>query len=108
MICFATMTVIWNQGLFFSFRNRPCIYIDNQGCWYYLFGVGISINFDLNNLKKNCFRKSEFFVERISFYNVIENLVEHGTHCLPCSFTNDVINVTTMASFEVKVMSPRY
>ena len=25
---------------------------------------------------------------------LLENLTEHGIHCLPCSFTNDVIDVT--------------
>ena len=27
--------------------------------------------------------------------NVIENLVGHGIHCLPCSYTNDVINISS-------------
>ena len=32
--------------------------------------------------------------------NVIEKLVEHGIHCLPCSYTNYVINniIATMTS----------
>ena len=33
-----------------------------------------------------CLRKSEVTVERISFFNVIEN--EHGIQCLSCSCTN--------------------
>ena len=46
-------------------------------------------------LKKNiCVRKSEVSMKRISGFNVIENLMEHGIHCLPSSYTNDVINVT--------------
>ena len=40
-----------------------------------------------------CLRKSEVSVERISVCNVTENLAEHGRHCLPCSYTNDVINM---------------
>ena len=36
-------------------------------------------------------RKSEVTVERISMCDVIEKLMEHGIHCLPCSYTNDVI-----------------
>ena len=32
-----------------------------------------------------CLRKSEVIVERISVCNVIENLMEHGKHCLPCA-----------------------
>ena len=37
-----------------------------------------------------CLRKSEVYVERISVCNVIENVEEHGIHCLPCSYTNDI------------------
>ena len=49
-------------------------------------------NVELNDLRKvNCLRKSEVSVERISVCNVNENLVEHGIHCLPCSYTNDAI-----------------
>ena len=52
-------------------------------------------NTESNDLRKNfCVRKSEVSVERISVSNVIENLAEHGIHCLPFSSTNDVINVT--------------
>ena len=40
-----------------------------------------------------CFRKSEVTVERISFCNVSEKLMEQGNHCLPCSYTNDVIDL---------------
>ena len=46
----------------------------------------------MQGLEKNfCLRKSKVIVERISVCNVIENLAEHGIHCLPCSYTNDVI-----------------
>ena len=38
-----------------------------------------------------CLRKSEVSVKIVTVCNVIEILVEHGTHCLPCSRTNDVI-----------------
>ena len=32
-------------------------------------------------------------IERISIYNGIKKLVEHGMHCLPCSSTNDIIDL---------------
>ena len=38
-------------------------------------------------------RKSEVSVERISVCNVIENLALHGLHSLPCSYTNDLIDM---------------
>ena len=40
-----------------------------------------------------CLRKFEVSGERISICNVIEKLAEHGIHCLPCSYTNDVIDM---------------
>ena len=61
-----------------------------------------SYNTELNDLRKIiCLKKSEVSVERISVCNVTENLAEHGMHFLPCSYTNDDINVTvtTMASY---------
>ena len=49
---------------------------------------------ELNDLRKIiCFKKSEVSVERISVCNVIENLAKHGRHCLPCSYTNDIIEL---------------
>ena len=49
---------------------------------------------ELNDLIKIiCLRKSEVPVERISLCNVIENLAEHGIHCLLCSYTNDIIDM---------------
>ena len=50
-------------------------------------------NTELNDLKKNCLRKSEVSVERISVCSVIENLMEHGIHFLKYSYTNDVIDL---------------
>ena len=51
-------------------------------------------NMGLNVLRKIiCLRKSLVSVERISVCNDIENLAEHGIHCLPCFYTNDVINM---------------
>ena len=51
-----------------------------------------SDNTELNDLRKNiCLRKSEVSVERISVCNVVEILEEHGIHCLPGSYTSDVI-----------------
>ena len=40
-------------------------------------------------------RKSEVSVKRISVCSVTENLSEYGIHCLSCSYTNDIINITT-------------
>ena len=56
---------------------------------------GCSIcNTELNVLRKIiCLRKSEVSVERLSVCNVIENLVEHGICCLPCSYINDIIDM---------------
>ena len=42
--------------------------------------------------------------------NVIEKLVEHGIHCLPWSYTNDVINLSSkrlLRHTDVKVTSSR-
>ena len=51
-------------------------------------------NRDLNYLRKIiCLRKSEVSVERISVCNGIENFVKHGIQCLPCSYTDDVMNM---------------
>ena len=36
-------------------------------------------------------RKYEVPVERISVCYVTENLADHGIHCLPWSYTNDII-----------------
>ena len=47
-------------------------------------------------------RKSKVTVERISVYIVIEKLMEHGIRCLPCSYTNDDIDLllkSSMASY---------
>ena len=53
-----------------------------------------TINMELNDLRIiNCLRKSEVTVGRISVYNVIEKLIEHGIDCLPSSYTNDVIDL---------------
>ena len=49
-------------------------------------------NTELKDWRINiCLRKSEVIVERISVCNVIKKLMEHGICCLPCSYTNDVI-----------------
>ena len=51
-------------------------------------------NTELNNLRiVICLRKSEITVERISVCNVIEKLMENGIHCLPCSHTNEVVDL---------------
>ena len=57
------------------------------------------INNELNDLRIIiCLRKSEVTDLRISVCNFIENMMEHGIHCLPCSNTNDVIDLLTMMS----------
>ena len=38
-------------------------------------------------------RKYEVTVKRIAVYNGIEKLEKHGIHRLPCSYSNDVINL---------------
>ena len=51
-------------------------------------------NTELHDLRKiTCLRKSEVSVGRVSVCNVIENLVGHSIHCLPCSYISDVINM---------------
>ena len=44
-------------------------------------------NMELNE-KIICLRKSEVYVEKV--YNVIEKLMEHGIHCLPFSYRNEI------------------
>ena len=69
-----------------------------------------------------CLRKTEVSVEIILVYKVIENLVEHGRYCLPCStkfsmtlycltcfYTNSVIDLlpcyVTMATTELSMFN---
>ena len=48
-------------------------------------------NTKLNGLRKFvCLRESKVSVEGISVCHVIEKLMEHGIHCLPCSYSNDI------------------
>ena len=54
----------------------------------------MNIDTELNDLRISiCLRKSEVTVERISVCNAVEKLMEHGIHCLPCSYTNHVIDL---------------
>ena len=47
-----------------------------------------------NYRKVICLRKTGVsVVERISVCNVVDKLAGHGKHCLPFSYTNDVINM---------------
>ena len=49
----------------------------------------IDINNNITQMRKTIsFRKSGVTVESISVCNAIENFMEHGIHCLPCSYTN--------------------
>ena len=51
-------------------------------------------NMDLNDSRIIiCLRKLEVTVKRIPVCNVTEKLMEHGIHCLPCSYSNDFINM---------------
>ena len=51
-------------------------------------------NTEFNDLRKIiCLRESEVSVDRISVCDVIKNLAENGIHCLPWSYTNDVIDM---------------
>ena len=50
-------------------------------------------NMESNDLRKIiCVRKSEVSCERFSVFNVDKKVEEHGIHCLPCTYTNDIIN----------------
>ena len=52
---------------------------------------------ELNDWSKIvCLRKSEVYAEKKkkTVSNVIEKLVEHGIQCLPCSCTDDVIDLS--------------
>ena len=50
-------------------------------------------NTELNDLRTVSFRKPKVSVERTVVRNVVEKLEGHGIHYLPCSFTNDVIDL---------------
>ena len=51
-------------------------------------------NKELNELRiVICLTKSEVTVERISVCNFVEKLIEYAIYCLPCSYTNDVIEL---------------
>ena len=52
-------------------------------------------------LEKNiCLKKKFSFYKTILVCNVVENLARHGIYCLPCFYTNEIIDVTvtTMTS----------
>ena len=56
--------------------------------------TAVIINTELCDMREIIsLRKSELIVERISVCNVTEKLMEHGIHCLPYSYTNDVIDL---------------
>ena len=67
--------------------------------WYQWHANTSQLTRNLNDLRKNfCLRKSEVYVKKKkkkTVSNVIEKLVEHDIHCLPCSYTNDVINLSS-------------
>ena len=52
-------------------------------------------NTELNDLRKIiCLRKSEDYILNKTVSDISEKLVEHGIHCLPCFYTNDVIDIS--------------
>ena len=56
-------------------------------------------NMELNDMRKTiCLGKSEgLFVKKTqkkTVSNVIEKFVEHSIHCLPCSYMNDVTDLS--------------
>ena len=52
------------------------------------------MNTELNDLRIIiCLKKSGATIERISVCNATEILMEHGIHCLPCSSSNDIIDL---------------
>ena len=53
-------------------------------------------------------RKSEVTVETISVCNVIEKLMEHGIHCLPCSYSNDIRDYDCDTDFKVTSLGCQY
>ena len=77
-------------------------------------GISETSNTDVNGLNAEltdlriiiCFRKSEVIVERISVSSVIKILMEHGIHCLPCSYTNDVL-MCYRSNYDVILISKR-
>ena len=53
-------------------------------------------NGESNDLKMRiiiCLRKYEVTVERNSVCYVLEKLVVHDIQCMPCFYTNDIINL---------------
>ena len=61
-------------------------------------------NMELNDLRIiTCLRKYRVSVERISICNV-EKMAKHGIHCLPCSYTNDVINLLPQQLWNYKIL----
>ena len=79
-----------------------------------------STNTEISDLRKIIrLRKSEVTVERISVCYDIEKMMEHGIHCLPCSYTNEIIDllplqlrhhinfkVTLSGCHSVKILTP--
>ena len=74
---------------FLSFQGRPFL-----GRFFAWVANRVMENTELNDLRIIiCLKKSDVTVERISVCNVTEKLMEHSIHCLPCSNTNDVIDL---------------
>ena len=81
-ISFIQISVVWDKKS--RIDRLPFIFLKKQ--------IQHGIKWLENN---HLFKKSEATVERISVYNVvIMKLMEHGLHCLPRSYTNDLIDLS--------------
>ena len=61
---------------------------------YFSHRKSIRYNTEVNDLRVIiCLRKSKVPVDKIFVCNVTEKLMEHGIHCLLCSYTSDDINM---------------
>ena len=69
-------------------------------CWFWLKStdnrnrICTIFKKELNALKKYLFEKNLKFMLKKAVSNIIEKLVEHGIHCLPCSYTKDIIDLS--------------
>ena len=68
----------------------------SKSLYFYIAQTGNRNNTELNDLRtiNICLRKSEVLKKKL-FFTVLENFVEHGIHCLPCSYSYDVIDTSS-------------
>ena len=65
-------------------------------------------NMELNDLRKIiCLKKPEVYVKnkKKTVSNVIGKLVEHDIHCLPCSNTKDVADLSLYSNYDIILTS---